>query len=397
MISIKDNAKCCGCSACVQRCPKQCISLKEDKEGFLYPIVDEENCIDCGLCEKVCPELNLSEERLPLKVCAAKHIDDKIRMKSSSGGVFSLLAEQVIEEGGVVFGARFDEYWEVIHDYTETKVGLAVFRGSKYVQSRIGSTYQQAEKFLKEGRKVMFTGTPCQIAGLKHYLRKEYSNLLAVDFVCHGVPSPKVWRAYLDETIAREVFEKNTVSLHAKNRLKFIQSIEFRSKSTGWKKFSFSLTLAKAIAEGEKNSVFLSSKFYDNPYMQAFLSNFTLRPSCYQCVCKSGRSGADITIGDFWGIEEIRPDLDDDKGIGLIMLYRNDLWVKFDDIEVNEMSFKSALKGNPCIECSIAFPANRIYFWHLFFRKKTIDEIMRKCTSTKFCNRLYRFVFRKMF
>lgn len=393
MISITDKAKCCGCTACVQRCPKHCISLNEDKEGFLYPIVDKETCVDCGLCEKVCPALNISDERIPLRVYAAKHKDDEIRMKSSSGGVFTLLAEQVIDEGGVVFGARFDECWEVMHDYTETKDRLAIFRGSKYVQSRIGNTYHQAEKFLKEGRKVMFTGTPCQIAGLKRYLRKEYSNLLAVDFVCHGVPSPKVWRIYLDETIARESLEKNTVSLHANNRSKSIQSIEFRSKSTGWKKFSFSLTLAKAVAEGERNSVFLSSKFYDNPYMQAFLSDYTLRPSCYQCVCKSGRSGANITMGDFWGIEKIKPEFDDDKGSGLILNYL----IKGLDLystEWQEMTYDQALDGNLSIINSARIPINRNFFFHRLKKNNSMILSWKETNSSKFLLRLYRKLYR---
>ena len=393
MISITDKAKCCGCTACVQRCPKHCISLNEDKEGFLYPIVDKETCVDCGLCEKVCPALNISDERIPLRVYAAKHKDDEIRMKSSSGGVFTLLAEQIIDEDGVVFGARFDDSWEVIHDYTEIKEGLEAFRGSKYVQSRIGNTFQQAEKFLKEGRKVMFTGTPCQIAGLKHYLRKEYSNLLAVDFVCHGVPSPKVWRAYLDETIAREVFEKNTVSLHAKNRSKFIQSIEFRSKSTGWKKYSFSLTLAKAETEDEKNTVFLSSKFYDNPYMQAFLSDYTLRPSCYQCVCKSGRSGANITMGDFWGIEKIKPEFDDDKGSGLILNYL----IKGLDLystEWQEMTYDQALDGNLSIINSARIPINRNFFFHRLKKNNSMILSWKETNSSKFLLRLYRKLYR---
>ena len=211
MIEIKEKAFCCGCNACVQRCPKQCISMHEDEEGFLYPRVDKTICIECGLCEKVCPVINQNEPRKPLKVYAAYNKDEKIRRESSSGGVFTAIAEQVIDEGGIVFGACFDENWEVKHDYTETKEGLKAFRGSKYVQSRIKDNYQKAEHYLKEGRKVLFSGTPCQIAGLKKYLCKEYENLLTVDFICHGVPSPKVWRMYLNETIARQC-GKNTVS-----------------------------------------------------------------------------------------------------------------------------------------------------------------------------------------
>lgn len=398
MIQIKDKSACCGCAACVQRCPKQCIFLKEDKEGFLYPIVDKKTCIDCGLCEKVCPIINQNDSREPLKVYAAKHTDDEIRMKSSSGGIFTLLAEQIIDEGGVVFGARFDEYWEVMHDYTETKEGLAVFRGSKYVQSRIGNTYQQAENFLKQGRKVMFTGTPCQIAGLKRFLRKEYENLLAVDFVCHGVPSPKVWRMYLDETLARQGFEKNTVLSHAMLRQKFIRSVEFRSKSTGWKKFSFALTLTKATADGEENTVLLSTIFTENPFMQAFLGDYILRPSCYKCVCKSGRSGADITIGDFWGIENVMPEIDDDKGISLVMTYTNIGLEYYHAVEHKfvEVSYKKALVGNSTIEESVNCDLKyRRLFWNLNDKINNISHVISKMRPS-FARRCIDFVKRRL-
>ena len=395
MIEIKDKSQCCGCAACVQRCPKLCISLKEDKEGFLYPVVDKENCIDCGLCEKVCPELNVAQERVPLNVYAVKHKDEEIRMKSSSGGVFTLLAEQIIDEGGVVFGARFDESWEVMHDYTETKDGLAVFRGSKYVQSKIGNTYQQAEVFLKQGRKVMFTGTPCQIAGLKRFLRKEYENLLAVDFVCHGVPSPKVWRMYLDETIAHQGFGKNTVLSHAMLRQKFIRDIKFRSKTTGWKKYSFALTLTEAVAKGEENSVLLSSPFYENAFMQAFLSDYILRPSCYRCPVKSGKSSSDITIGDFWGIEKMLPEFDDDKGCGLILDYtsHSDV-IKFFDWRYS--TYADILAGNACISTSVKHPLNREFYFHRLEWNKSCIKTMEELQSKNWLMRVYRVLYRKL-
>ena len=243
MIEIKDKSQCCGCNACVQRCPKQCIA-SEDEEGFLYPEVDEAICIDCGLCENVCPVINQADARIPLQVYAAKNTDEKIRMHSSSGGVFSILAEQTIKQGGVVFGARFDENWEVKHDYTETIDGVSVFRGSKYVQSKTGDTFKQAEQFLKQNRKVLFSGTPCQIVALKRYLKKEYENLLLVDFICHGVPSPGVWRKYLKQVIALTC-DKNTVSSHLKlllsERNALVEGISFRDKRLGWQKYSFAL------------------------------------------------------------------------------------------------------------------------------------------------------------
>ena len=199
MISIKDKKKCCGCSACVQRCPKQCINFREDNEGFRYPYIDTDKCINCGLCEKVCPIINQYNEKVPTKVYAAINTNEKIRMQSSSGGIFTYIATKVIEEKGVVFGARFDKNWEVKHDFTENIEGLSAFRGSKYMQSRIEDNYLKVEKFLKDGRKVLFSGTPCQIAGLKRYLKKNYENLLTIDIICHGVPSPKIWRLYLNE------------------------------------------------------------------------------------------------------------------------------------------------------------------------------------------------------
>lgn len=215
MINIKEKHNCCGCSACVQVCPKQCISMSADNEGFLYPQIDTAICIDCGLCEKVCPVINQNEPREPLAVYAANNNNEDIRLKSSSGGIFTLLAEQIISEGGVVFGARFNENWEVVHDYTEAIEGLEPFRGSKYVQSIIGDNFIKAKQFLTDGRKVLFSGTPCQIAGLKKFLRKEYENLLTVEVVCHGVPSPMVWRDYLDYKRAKRAAGKNSVSKSA--------------------------------------------------------------------------------------------------------------------------------------------------------------------------------------
>lgn len=189
--------KCCGCTACMAICPKHCITMREDKKGFQYPRIEQSNCIECGACETACPALQPNEKRKPISVRGAQHNDDHVRLSSSSGGVFFALAEWVISQGGVVFGARFDEKWEVMHDYTETLEGVNAFMGSKYSQSRMGNCYQQVKNQVGGGRFVLFTGTGCQIAGLKKYLKKEYDNLITVDVVCHGVPSPLVWRNYL--------------------------------------------------------------------------------------------------------------------------------------------------------------------------------------------------------
>jgi coenzyme F420-reducing hydrogenase beta subunit len=175
--------------------------MQLDSEGFLYPFVDDLKCIHCECCKNICPVINQKNGSSPIQVYAAKNRNEIIREASSSGGIFTLFAEKVINDGGVVFGARFNERWEVIHDYTESIEGLAAFRGSKYVQSIIGNSYRTARTFLLEGRNVLFTGTPCQISGLREYLKKDFGNLITIDLVCHGVPSPELWRRYLEELI----------------------------------------------------------------------------------------------------------------------------------------------------------------------------------------------------
>lgn len=387
MIEIKDKKDCCGCSACVQKCPKQCISLKEDYEGFLYPEIDKVTCIDCGLCEKVCPVLLQGESRKPLKVYAAKNINEVIRRQSSSGGIFTLLAEQIIQEGGVIFGARFDENWEVKHDYTETVEGLVALRSSKYVQSRIEDNYRKAEDFLKQGRKVLFCGTPCQIAGLKRFLRKEYINLLTVDFVCHGVPSPGVWKKYLKETVAR-MCDKNSVSTEPVSKENaHIKSISFRDKRFGWKQYSFTLTISTMSRSGVNNTVSLCEVKRNNIFLRGFLADLYLRPSCHACAFRCGRSGSDITIGDLWGSSKIIDRADDDKGYSLMMLYnefgisKNSLWLK-------EIDYEDVINGNPVIITSVAMPKKRNAFFDTLQQENDITQNIIKHTDISQLNKL---------
>lgn len=364
MITISDKQNCCGCGACVQKCPKQCISLKEDNEGFLYPQVDTETCIDCGLCEKVCPVLNPYDARKPQQVFAAINKDEKIRMESSSGGIFTLLAEKIINEGGVVFGARFDEDWQVTLDYTETIEELAAFRGSKYVQARTGETYKQCEQFLKEGRKVLYTGSPCQIAGLHHFLRKEYDNLTTCDFVCHGVPSPKVWRMYLEEVID--------------GANKAISDIKFRNKDNGWKAFNFKMT----YDENSKTTT-LSSCHRNNLFMRAFLRDMILRPSCHDCKAKGCRSKSDITIADFWGINSIHPEMDDDKGTGLVLIHTDKGKTALDLSQVNylESTYEEGLRNNSAIVRPPVAHPKRDQFFAQLNTTDDLGQLILECTK----------------
>lgn len=380
MIHIIDKSKCCGCNACVQRCPKQCITMQEDEEGFLYPVVDQSVCIDCGLCEKVCPVINPSETRQSLQVFAAKNRNEDQRLRSSSGGIFILLAEHIIKQGGVVFGARFDKNWEVEHAYAETLEELEPLMRSKYVQSCIGNTYKEAEQFLKQGRQVLFVGTPCQIAGLKKFLRKEYENLLAVDFICHGVPSPGVWRRYLKEIKSErsEDAGNNSVLSFSLKSMPVITGINFREKQLGgygWKQFGF-VVHAMSPDKGDKNSVLLSTTFGSNTYMKGFLSDLYLRSSCYKCPAKAGRSTSDLTIGDFWGINKFKPDFDDDKGVGAILVYtsKGESIISLIDMELIQMSYSEVVDSNSTIYSPVAIPKRRGIFWRYYLKNHNVRE-----------------------
>ena len=395
MINIKNKKDCCGCSACVQKCPKQCISLYEDNEGFLYPRVNTVSCINCGLCERVCPVLNQAEERTPMEVFAAKNPNEEIRKESSSGGIFTLLAEQTIDTGGVVFGVKWNEHFEAVHAYTETKDGLADFRGSKYVQSQVGETFKQAEQFLKQGRHVLYSGTPCQIAALKLYLQKEYDNLLAVDIICHGTPSPGVFRWYLSEELQMSFARQNgkkikfdqlsSITSIAKadilaKELGFkIKNIRFRDKKLGWKKFSFVLSL-EHLSSIENNKISISSPLNENAFLRGFLRNIYLRPSCYACPARSGKSGSDITLADYWGIDSLIPKLDDDLGVSGITINTNKgkNCLSSTILELHSAPYDDLIEKNPSLVKSCIIPQIRSSFF--------IDTISFHERIDKFCH-----------
>lgn len=294
---ILESKKCSGCMACYNACPKQAIKI-EEKNAFLYPVIQKEKCIDCGICKNICPVNNKEEVNQYLKIYNCKNKDDKTRMKSSSGGVFSLIAEYILEQNGVVFGARFNEKLEVIHDYITSRQELEKLRGSKYLQSKIGNTYKKVKEFLINDKKVLFTGTPCQVEGLLAYLGKEYDNLYTQDIICHGVPSPKVWKKYLE-------YKKEKMG-------EYPIEVSFRKKDlTGWSNFQMSYKYSN-VEENIHHD--------DEPYMNLFLRNFDLRESCYNCSFKKINRKSDITIADSWGIDEICPEFNDEKGISTILI-----------------------------------------------------------------------------
>lgn len=297
MIDIRDKEKCCGCTACEQICPKVCISMKEDSEGFLYPFVDSQLCIGCGSCEKVCPVIHPFKpvQELPQSFACKTHSED-LRLQSSSGGMFTTLASKMIDMRGVVFGAMFKEDWSVVHGYTETMEGLKQFQGSKYVQSDLGNTFQTVRNFLKEGRLVLFSGTPCQVAGLNHFLKKKYENLYTIDIVCHSIPSPLVWKKYLKD----------------KQKDSCIKHVTFRDKSAGWR--NYGLTMSNEFQNVEKGTK------DENLYMRGFLENLTVRPSCFACPARNYTSGGDIMLADCWGLDKYHPEIDDNKGMSQALI-----------------------------------------------------------------------------
>lgn len=299
-IELLNRNECCGCSSCVQKCPKNAISMIENDEGFLYPIIDKEKCIDCGLCSKVCPqlkEIKKADENYPKAYAMYNKNEDEL-LKSSSGGIFSVIANYVLENNGVVFGAAYDEELNVNHIKVNDKKELEKLRSSKYVQSNIKNTYKEAEEELRKDKMVLFSGTPCQIEGLKSYLIKEYENLITCDLVCHGVPSQKLFKTYLEY-----------LSIKFKSKVK---SYNFRSKNKyGWGLFT------EVITDDNKKH-YIKSDF--DPYYSNFLNCNTYRESCYKCHYTNYNRVSNFTLADYWGVSSIHPNFYSEKGISLILV-----------------------------------------------------------------------------
>lgn len=354
MIEIKDKSKCSGCHACMSICPKSAIEMKCDDEGFLYPFVDKEKCVDCGLCEEACQVLNpIVDTRYP-KAYACYNTDEDIRMQSSSGGVFTAIAKWIISQNGVVFGAGFDDNLNVVHMEIDNEKDLSKLRGSKYVQSVIGNSFIKAKGYLEAEKLVLFTGTPCQIDGLLHYLKKDYTNLYTQDIICHGVPSPKIWKTYLE-------FQENKYN----SSIKRYPSPNFRNKDNGWSKYSNYLSF--------ENGSEYKECFINNTYMKAFLKNVSLRPSCYDCHSKTLNRNSDITLADLWGCKDIVPEMFDDKGTSFVMINSKkgkELFEKISNQFVYEqIDLNKAVVYNTSAYQSVKMPQKRKWFF------KNLDEL----------------------
>lgn len=372
MIKFIKKSDCSGCYSCISICPKQCISMKNDNEGFWYPEIDKDKCIDCGLCERVCPIINkIDKDEKQIVSYACKNKDNKTRNTSSSGGIFTLLCEYVISKKGIVFGAAFNEKFEVNHMCAETLEECEKFKGSKYVQSKTGNTYRQAKEFLDDGRIVLFSGTQCQIKGLNLFLNKKYSNLLTIDIICHGVPSPKIFNIY----------KKCLTQKYSSD----IKDIRFRDKANGWKKFSY-------VTEFKNNKIH-SKTLNEDMYIKGFLNNLYLRPSCYECKAKNFSNNSDISLADYWGVQNIHPEFDDDKGTSLVLVNTKNGQEVFNAISF-EMDFIKtdldyAISCNPCIVRPVKYNPKRKKFFEKL-GEDNIEKVIKKYTEVGIVRRVIK-------
>ena len=377
MDKVIERIDCCGCCACINVCPKGALYIKEDIKGFKYPEIDKNKCINCGMCKKVCPVLSSKEEEkiIDAYACYNNNLDE--RLNSSSGGIFCLLAKEIIKRKGVVFGAVFDNEFNLRHSFIEKIDDLRKMQGSKYTQSIIGDSYKKAKEFLDNGRPVLFTGTPCQIEGLKSFLLKDYDNLYTQDIICHGVPSPRVLQKYINY---QEMINKEK-----------IESLLFRNKDRGWSNY--------------ETKIIFKTKIYNKNhskdiFMRSFLKNICLRDSCYNCAFKKKYRSSDITLADYWGIENVHPEMDDDKGVSLVLVNSSKGNKLFNyikkDITFKKTDIDKAISYNSAIYKSAEHCANENDFINNI-DNMMFDELVKKYVPKKsnvelFADKLKNFI-----
>lgn len=361
MKEIVSKNLCTGCTACKSICPKNAIEMIEDIEGFKVPLIDQKKCINCGLCQKTCPVINTKNNSSLNECYAAYNKDEKELLSSASGGIFSLLANSILNENGIVIGAMLDSNNMLKHVAIRNKEALKNLKGSKYLQSDLGNIFVFIKENIKNN-KILFVGTPCQVAGLKAFIKQDYNNLYCIDLICHGVPSAKLFYKYIKE-------------LERKNDDKVI-NYNFRDKSIGWEIYSNKIIFEKrtTITELARN----------NYYMQLFLGDNALRKSCYNCNFKLGNKYSDITLGDFWGIKKKYPKIYNKKGVSAIIINSSKGQEMFEKIKEN-LIFKSCYKediidGNLSLIESAGFSKKREYFFD------DLDKLNMKELSHRYNN-----------
>ena len=373
---IENIKLCTGCSGCYSICPTNAIEMIEDYEGFLKPIINVDKCINCKKCISICPVLSKNTKvKNELKSYIYFNKNLSTRMKSSSGGFVGFLSEYILKNNGVIYGAAYDSNCNVNHKRCDNLSEIDAFYGSKYVESYIGKTYKLCFDDLMNKKMVLFCGTPCQIAGLKSFLKRDYENLITIDFICHGIPSRKLWKTYLQ---------------NLENKYGDIKNINFRDKNNGWRNYNFSIK--------SKSSLF-SESHHKNTYMQTFLNDQMLRKSCYKCKFRGNNRFADITVADFWNIEKILND--DDKGVSLILFHNKKSRLYFERINCNSYYKHITIniaKYNP------SFLINPIklnllrskYFSYLshgnFVEINKLNYFYKKSILIKFIKRIYSMV-----
>lgn len=353
MISVFDKKEdCCGCTACKSICFTKAIEMKPDEEGFLYPKINQELCIDCGLCRKVCPlqnQVNIHYRLSEPLVFAVKHKEKQVKMSSASGGVYTAISDYALELSNAIYGVEFDEKFNIQHNRAISAIERDKFKGSKYVQSDLKETFKQIQKDLNNDKGVLFTGTGCQVAGLRKYLNDTKINtdkLITNDIICHGTPSPLLWNDYLK-------------FIYKNSRLK---SYTFRYKKKGWRGYNVKVKFENGRRKINSSDI----KVYAN----LFSSNLILRPSCYNCKFTNLQRPSDIMIGDFWGIEKTIPEIDDDKGISLVLLNTSkgkDIFEKLkNDLDIWESNTKDCLQPN--LQYPTKKPEIRDQFWEDYYK-----------------------------
>lgn len=368
-VNVLEKERCTGCCACSNVCPKDCINMETDREGFVYPLIDEDKCIKCNLCNKACPVLNkvaVEENKKEPDVYAAWSLDEEIRLNSTSGGIFSELALKFMEDGGYLCGAQYGDNHHIEHCIVNTREGLDKIRQSKYAQSDKGQVYRDIKKLLSDGGKVLFCGTPCECAGLLNYIGNKNDNLFIIDFICRGSNSPKV-------------YEKFLCYLEEKYNSK-IKKVWFKNKTYGWNRFSTKVEFenGESYLEDRNNDIYIVGYIKHNLYM---------RPSCADCIYRGLPRVSDITLADFWGVKMSDEDLDIEKGTSLVMVNSQRGSMLFDRIKENiyheKKTLNDTLEKNPSIMTSPVMNPKRQYFFENL-DNKPFDKLAKECFKEKF-------------